>query len=100
MDRDMTELDWLMSWYEAQCDGEWEHRYGVQIESLDNPGWLLKIDLHGTVLEGRGFPTTEYGSPGVSPWWSCQVIDNQWQAGCGPRDLATVIGMFRTWAQA
>ena len=31
-------LEWLMNWYESNCDGDWEHSYGVKIESLDNPG--------------------------------------------------------------
>jgi hypothetical protein len=31
-------LEWLMRWYAAHCDGEWEHTYGVVIDTLDNPG--------------------------------------------------------------
>jgi hypothetical protein len=95
----MNELDWLMSWYDNQCDGVWEHRYGVRIDTLDNPGWLLKVDLIGTSLNGRTFVKRESGLGGNSPWWSCQVTNDQWQGACGPRDLATVIGLFRQWAQ-
>ena len=43
-------LTWLEGWYTRCCDGEWEHRYGVCIETLDNPGWLIRIDLTGTDL--------------------------------------------------
>ena len=31
----------LQRWYVAQCDGEWEHAYGVEIGTLDNPGWSI-----------------------------------------------------------
>jgi hypothetical protein len=31
-------LPWLQGWYATQCDGDWEHEYGVSIETLDNPG--------------------------------------------------------------
>jgi len=38
--------------YRGQCDGDWEHSYGVKIETLDNPGWLVTIDLTDTTLGG------------------------------------------------
>jgi hypothetical protein len=41
-------LSALERWYASQCDGEWEHGYGVRIDTLDNPGWRVHIGLHGT----------------------------------------------------
>jgi len=38
--------------YTSQCNGEWEHSYGIHIETLDNPGWRIKIDLRGTRKQG------------------------------------------------
>ena len=35
----------LQSWYQAQCDEDWEHGEGITIETLDNPGWSLEIAL-------------------------------------------------------
>jgi hypothetical protein len=40
----------LRAWYLAQCDDEWEHAYGINIETLDNPGWSIRIDLVDTPL--------------------------------------------------
>ena len=48
-------LQRLESWYRSQCDGEWEHGFGITIETHDNPGWGLKIDLQGTGLESAPF---------------------------------------------
>ncbi|MFE4959105.1 Imm53 family immunity protein [Streptomyces sp. NPDC056653] len=31
-------LDWLQNRYAQQCDGDWEHEWGVKIATLDNPG--------------------------------------------------------------
>jgi hypothetical protein len=31
-------LRWLQDWHAGQCDGDWEHSYGVDIGTLDNPG--------------------------------------------------------------
>jgi hypothetical protein len=46
----------LASWVEANCDGDWEHQFGVRICTIDNPGWLVKVDLSGTALAGRILP--------------------------------------------
>lgn len=48
-------LDWLQSWYGAQCDGDWEHARGVVIDTLDNPGWAVRIDLQETDLAEREY---------------------------------------------
>ena len=44
----MKELEWLEQWYEKTCDGDWEHIYGISIDTLDNPGWRVRIDLRET----------------------------------------------------
>ena len=38
-----SELEALQHWYESQCDGDWEHEFGVKIGTLDNPGWMVDI---------------------------------------------------------
>jgi hypothetical protein len=38
----------LEKWYSAQCDGDWEHSWGITIETLDNPGWKVTIELNAT----------------------------------------------------
>jgi len=41
-------IEWLQKWYADHCDGDWEHEYGIVIETLDNPGWSIVIDLKNT----------------------------------------------------
>jgi hypothetical protein len=43
----------LQRWYSEQCDGEWEQSFGVVIESLDNPGWRVRVDVDGTPLRAQ-----------------------------------------------
>jgi hypothetical protein len=45
-----TLLGWIQRWYESECNGDWEHQYGVKIDTLDNPGWKVGIDLFKTEL--------------------------------------------------
>lgn len=41
-------IDRIQSWFAERCNGEWEHEFGITIETLDNPGWRVRIDLAGT----------------------------------------------------
>jgi hypothetical protein len=36
-------IEQIQGWYAAQCNGDWEHRYGVSIDTLDNPGWSVTL---------------------------------------------------------
>ena len=53
----MDILKWLEKWYFSMCDGSWEHFYGVKIDTLDNPGWMVLIDIIDTPLEEKVFET-------------------------------------------
>ena len=51
----MEILQWLSGWYASQCDGGWEHIYGITIDTLDNPGWTVSIDIYETEMYDREF---------------------------------------------
>jgi hypothetical protein len=51
-------IEWLQQWYIEQCNGDWEHEFGISIETIDNPGWLVSIDLSNTKLENLEIPYT------------------------------------------
>lgn len=46
----MNVLQEIQSWYISNCNGDWEHSFGVSIDTLDNPGWSVRIDLADTGL--------------------------------------------------
>ncbi len=88
----------LMDWYVSQCNGDWEHQYGVHLETLDNPGWMLKIDLMDTEHQDRLLERTTRGNSETDVSWSdCRVDKMQFCAACGPRDLPEVIDFFMRW---
>ena len=88
----------LQRWYANQCDGEWEHDYGVDIGTLDNPGWTLRVDLTGTPLAGRSFGRLE-NHRGEHDWLVCWIEQHQFHAACGPRNLDEAIETFLEWAE-
>ena len=93
-----NELVELQRWYAAQCNGEWEHRWGVHIDTLDNPGWRLKIDLTDTALEQRPFVTTEERSGHETQWVRCWIAEGAFQAAGGAFQLQRMIRIFLDWA--
>jgi Immunity protein 53 len=61
----------------------WERSFGVEIGTLDNPGWSLKVDLTDTPLAGWAFDRRETHRTehdGVVCW----VEEAQFNAACGP----------------
>jgi hypothetical protein len=89
---DIDILEELERWYQMQCDGEWEHGYGVRIDTLDNPGWSVDIDLRGTDLSGAHLPPTQYDRPDA--WLRCEIVDDRFVARCGPLQLREALRIF------
>ena len=95
----MTSIALLQDWYLQHCDGDWEHDYGIQIDTLDNPGWSLKINLRGTDLEDIGFTAAEHGVGAQSiaddpDWWTTKVEDGFFIGFSGPKHLDTLLDIF------
>lgn len=46
----------LDQFYRRRCNGIWEHTYGIDIETCDNPGWVLTLsdpELNRSVTQSR-----------------------------------------------
>ncbi len=94
----VSELEELQAWFSAQCDGDWEHQQGIRIESLDNPGWRLSIDLVDTELEERSFETVEENYDDESNWMRCWLSKSKFEVACGPARLSDALRVFLDWA--
>ena len=87
-----------------QCNDDWEHQYGVKIDTLDNPGWSVTVDLTDTNLEGVDFVTVaENAGPGSHPegddWVLCRVEGGKWLGDGGPSKLSRLVEEFVSWAE-
>ncbi|MFI5925028.1 immunity 53 family protein [Micromonospora sp. NPDC051543] len=89
---------WLQAWYATQCDGEWEHEYGIRIETLDNPGWSVRIDLGDTALSGMAYERQEIRRS-EHDWVLTWVEKDQFGAACGPLNLGEALHLFRQWVE-
>ncbi|WP_425475985.1 immunity 53 family protein [Mesorhizobium yinganensis] len=91
-------LSQLQQWYASQCDGDWEHGYGVAIGTLDNPGWRLKVDLRGTNLDGRTLAEKTYNYDDDIDWYVVRTADNKFEGAGGPAQLEKMIQEFLEFA--
>ncbi|WP_373652475.1 immunity 53 family protein [Schlesneria sp. DSM 10557] len=89
----------LVKWYHTHCNGDWEQKYGIKLETLDNPGWQLTVDLIHTDLQGRELTRISEGcSPDGHPrsprWIHCGIQNNQFQGACSPSQLERLLQIF------
>lgn len=100
---DASTLSRLQSWYSRQCDGVWEHTFGISIDTCDNPGWWVKVNLEGTKLQGQSFDELaenvdiERHAQGPS-WFNCHVEGNIWHGAGDETQLERVLNAFLGWA--
>lgn len=94
----MDALQELQNWYLSQCDGDWEHCNGVSIDTLDNPGWTVTVDLAKTCLSDRGFSEVTHQTEHESEWMRCRVVNQKFEGAGGPLMLEKILRVFLDWA--
>lgn len=87
----------LQAWYAGQCNGEWEHAYGVKLETLDNPGWRLVVDLVDTSVAAWPFDRVERFR-GDADWVVAFRDEATFEGACGALNLAELLRLFLAWA--
>ncbi|MFB4283855.1 immunity 53 family protein [Nonomuraea sp. MTCD27] len=90
-------LAFLQSWYASCCDDDWEHSHGVTIDSLDNPGWRMKIDLVGTPLAGTALDRLLV-ERAEEDWLHVWSDGTHFEGACGPLNLGEMLEAFRGFA--
>lgn len=90
-------LDWLQKWYSSNCVESWPEYYGVKIETIDNPGWGVWIDLIGTSVEGLPFEEYKNSDRSESNWAYCTVENNRFIAAGGVNNLDEILDVFINW---
>ncbi len=88
-----TILEQLQTWYANECNGDWEHTYGVKIETLDNPGWLVAIDLRETDWDHQNVPRSVVERD-ESDWVQHEVSNGKFIGCGGPGNLEEILELF------
>jgi hypothetical protein len=95
----MENLKWLENWYLSNCNGDWEHCYGIKVETLDNPGWYIEINLHETADEGKHFEILEHEKANDN-WIHCKVENNIFYGYGGINNLVDLLQVFKDWSSS
>lgn len=89
----------LQKWYISNCDGDWEHNYGFQLETLDNPGWNVTIDLEETHQENQPFSEQKINCKHDSEWLIVKKDGSKLKGSCGPAELDAMLMIVAEWLQ-
>ena len=89
----------LQKWFIDRCNGAWEHSWGVAIETLDNPGWIIKIDLKETAREYEHLDQIKIQRD-ENDWVMYKVEEKRFVGACGPLNLDETIKIFLKWFES
>jgi hypothetical protein len=92
----MSILNWLEEWYESNCDGDWEHAFGVEIRTLDNPGWRVRLCLIDTIYEGIIFRDIKIERED-NDWVYCRKKDGNIDCAGGTKNLIEMLTLIKKW---
>lgn len=95
----MDVFEWIEKWYISMCVGDWEQYYGIKIETLDNPGWIVLIDILDTKLENKPFHTIN-NCIDDDDWLQCQVKEGRFVGAGDPSKLKEILEIFRKWVES
>ncbi|QKK15044.1 immunity 53 family protein [Rhizobium indicum] len=94
----MDTVSRLCAWFERQCVGEWHEDRGVKIDTIDNPGWSMKVDLTGTALQDKDFQEIRV-ERSDRDWFVARRNDQAFEAFGGSISLNEMIENFLAWAE-
>src|SRR5690349_3280016 len=95
----MELLQRIQRWYTINCNGDWEHSYGVSIwhgisvQTLDNPGWIVSINLADTCIIQTSIPYT-IQSRSETDWFGFKVENSKFEGIGGPENLTEILTYF------
>jgi hypothetical protein len=103
-------LAWLMCWYASNCDGDWEHCYGISIKLVPPSIWEIQINIEETNLEDKPFTTIDTKNSDKD-WIYCfveqtnlfysptEIINQKFHGSGDLTKLEMILNIFRNWAQ-
>lgn len=95
----MSLIKWLEEWYKSQCEGDWQHYFGMRIYTIDNPGWRVTINLEDTELEDKDFDEYRLIIDDEQDWILCYVKDCRFEGAGDPSKLEEIILRFKEWVE-
>lgn len=90
----METTDWIQHWFKNNCDGDWEHGNGIQITTIDNPGWDVEIDISNTSLANIEIPWV-LNESSKQDWYGVKIENHVFNASGDSGKLTFLLGLFK-----
>jgi hypothetical protein len=89
-------INWLEKWYASNCNGDWEHTFGVEISTLDNPGWRVQFNITETMYQDIAFNDVIIERTD-DDWVHCKKNNGNIDCAGGPKNLGEMLGIVKKW---
>ncbi|MFA7435684.1 MAG: Imm53 family immunity protein [Bacilli bacterium] len=83
----------MNKWFKIHCDGDWKHDDGVKLETMDNPGWILRVFIWNTNLENIEFKTIDKEVDELN-FINCEIKEDFFIGYCGVDNLEEMLSIF------
>lgn len=90
----MEILDWIQNWFKNNCDGDWEHGEAIQINTLDNPGWEVEVDISNTSIANIDIKWI-LNENGPQDWYGVKIENKKFSAAGDAGKLTFLLGLFK-----
>ena len=83
----------ISDWFLSQCDGDWEHEFGIEIYTVSNPGWYIKIPLEETELEIIIIDIV-HNIESEDDWYFIKTEENTIHAACSFNNIEKILNII------
>lgn len=90
-------LGWIEQWYAGHCNEDWEHDFSIKIQTIDNPGWKVRIDLEDTELEDINIQY-ELIESSENDWYGIEIKEKRFIGVGDPFKLELLLNEFKKLA--
>ncbi len=90
----MEILQWIQHWFKENCDGDWERGDGIQITTLDNPGWEVEIDISNTSIANINIEWI-LNENSAQDWYGVKIESQKFTASGDSGKLKFLLELFK-----
>ncbi len=89
---------WLMYWFWSQCNGDWEHEYGIVLDTTSEGKWKLDISISNSILDGVEFISNDFIANAGNEV-ECKFDNQSLVVYADTQNIIRVLQSFRAWAE-
>ena len=97
LEKDNYLLDWVQRWFISNCNGDWEHGYGINMEYTKETGWYVYFNVNHTSMYDCKFDKKD--KKGKKKWLTFEVNENSFIGRGDSSKLEEILQTFHDWVE-